>query len=460
MLQERAKPTFAEYLDSSPISRAQWLVILMCGLVAAADGFDIQSIAFAAPAIAGEWGIAPRMMGWVFSSGLAGMMLGAAAQGSIADRIGRRPVILGSVLLFGTMSLITASTWTIEHLMVSRFVAGLGMGAAVPNLVALTGEYSPARSKTRMVVLMNIGLPLGGFLGGMLSAYLLVAFGWRAVFIAGGALPLLLFVVLYGWLPESMEFLSEKAALSQRPDLETRARAVLSRLTPRGGSLSYDQIAWPKARAAKVGLAGVFSEGRTTVTLLLWCAFLASQCLFYSLINWLPTIFTAAGLSAERATTVAAIVNLGSILGGLLLSRLADRIGSTSVLVSTYLAGGLACVGLGLALHSNLAVIASLCALLGFAFGGGQLLLNAFSVNLYPTLVRSSGLGAAGTAGRLGSVLGPAMGGILVGAGVSMPVMLASLLLPSAIASASLGLIGFARPARGYYGEPIYGRGD
>mgnify|MGYP000010906131 CR=1 FL=1 len=196
-----------EVIDAQPLSSFQIRVFVLCALTAMIDGFDTQCIGFVAPVIMKQWGIESGQFGLIFAAGLLGVLVGSIALSPLADRVGRRKVIIASAVAFGTLSVVTAYAQTLNELLILRFLTGLGLGGAVPNIIALTAEYAPRRLKALMVVIMFSGFPLGGFLGGMVSSQLIESFGWESVFIFGGLLPLALAVVLLWKLPESIPFL-------------------------------------------------------------------------------------------------------------------------------------------------------------------------------------------------------------------------------------------------------------
>lgn len=200
----------ATAIDRAPFSNAQRRIVFLCGLIAMLDGFDTQAIAFVAPVIASKWGLPVSAFGAVFGAGLAGLMLGALVFGPAADRYGRRRVTIATTALFGAFTLMTAWSDSLTTLLVLRFLTGLGLGGAMPNIIALTAEYSPARSRATMVSLMFCGFPLGAVLGGFLAARMIPALGWESTFLLGGALPLVLLPVLVAWLPESIRLLAAR----------------------------------------------------------------------------------------------------------------------------------------------------------------------------------------------------------------------------------------------------------
>ena len=292
-----------------------------------------------------------------------------------------------------------------------------------------------------MVAMMNAGFPAGGFLGGMVSAQPIASEGWRSIFILGGVLPLLLVVILVLFLPESALFKADRAARTKAPADAEKAMALIRRLAGRGAELSFEAFDWSRPEEDRVGLSGVLASGRLAGSLLLWAAFFCSLILFYGLVSWLPTILSGAGLSQENAIIVAAILNLGAIAGGIGLAWLADRFGPVGTIASNYVFAAVVCIVFGFSVGQALPVLLVLSAVLGFRFGGGQIILNAFASAYYPTPVRSSGVGAAMVAGRAGSLTGPLLGGALIGAGLGLPLIFSLMAIPALATGAAVGAI-------------------
>lgn len=392
-------------------SASQWQVALLCALVAVCDGFDTQAIAFVAPVISKQWGVAPSEFGPVFSAGLVGLALGAFLLGSAADRLGRKTVILFCVALFGISSILTTRSSSMTELAVWRVVTGLGLGGVLPNLIALTNEVAHARHKNSLVMLMFCGFPVGATIGGLVSAPLIGAAGWSGVFVLGGVIPLCLLPFLVRFLPGSARKSSDTAL------------AAGSAPAP--------------APTAGTGIARLFGEGRTVPTLLLWAAFFSNLLVMYFLVNWLPSLLSLIGSSLSVATLSTAVLNLGGVGGALLLSRVVNGPHALSVLALGYLAGAVALVMIARA-DGNIAVMLSGAALAGAVVVGGQIAMNAVTASFYPSDIRSTGVGWALGVGRIGSIAGPLLGGALMKAGWqgTSPVLFA--IFPMIVAAAAL----------------------
>lgn len=414
-------------IDQARFSNAQKRIVLLCALIAMLDGFDTQVIAFVAPVIASMWGLPVSSFGAVFGAGLAGLMLGALIFGPAADRFGRRRVTIVTTALFGLFTLLTAWSSSLSMLLVLRFVTGLGLGGAMPNIIALTAEFAPARSRATMISLMFCGFPLGAVLGGLLAARMIPALGWESAFWVGGALPLLLLPVLIVWLPESIRFLAARGAP------ETTLRAMLVPIL--GVERAY-QVHFKFETAAANGLTvtKLFGKNRTGRTLLLWVVFFVNLLLLYFLVNWLPSLLRQAGIPLEKAIVSTVLLNLGGIVGALVFARLIDRLGPYRVLLGAYTAAAVATVAIGRITGADFSTLMLMVFVAGFCVIGAQISINALAASIYPTEIRSTGVGWALGIGRAGSIVGPVVGGLLVGTGLSVGSLFTAAAVPALIA--------------------------
>jgi MFS transporter, AAHS family, 4-hydroxybenzoate transporter len=394
------------FIDDRAYGRYQLLVAVMCGLIVFMDGFDAQSMGFVAPALVTDLGIARSAMGPLFSSGLLGMMLGALGFGWLADRVGRKPVLVACTLIFGVGSLVCAVADTYNELLVYRLLTGLGLGGAMPNTIALTAEYTPKRFRATAVMIMFCGVSIGAAAGGFASAALIETFGWRSIFVLGGVLPIVTAAAAAFLLPESIRF------LVLRGGRDARVARYIAKIAPgtdlRGAAFV---VAEPPAKASAV--QELFAERRAPITALLWVIFFMSLLELYFLNNWLPTIMTGSGIALETAAIITALFQLGGTVGALTLGRRIDRNVSFNVLALAY---GAACVAV-LAISaagSSLALLTLTIFAAGFCVIGGQTGSNALAAEFYPTAIRSTGVGWALGIGRIGSILGPFVGGWLL----------------------------------------------
>lgn len=416
--QDKAAPARSinidERIDANPIGPLQRRVVFLCFLLAVIDGFDAQAIAFVAPLLKAQLSIEPAQMGQLFSAALVGLMVGAFALSPLADRIGRKPVIIGACAVMGVFSLLTATAQTTGELFVYRFLTGVGLGGVMPNINTLTAEFAPARRKALMITIMFVGFPAGAVLGGLLSAKIITAFGWPSVFILGGVAPLLLTVALIVFLPESIRFLALKG---RKPALIAACLARIDKQYRRGPDDKFFAL---EEKGAKGSFSGLFAGGRALGTVLIWALFFANLLVMYALFGWLPSVMREAGVSLETAIAATVAFNLGGVVGGLAIAREIDRRGPYGVLAAAYAIAAVAIALIGVLAESfAFALIAIFIA--GCAVVGTQLGMNALVVSFYPTEVRTTGLGWALAVGRIGSIIGPVVVGVVIALEWSLP---------------------------------------
>src|ERR1700733_6144967 len=370
----------AQFIDQQPVGGFQVRLLLACAAVLFLDGFDTQAIGYVAPAVAKEWGLTKAALGPVFSAGLFGLMIGALVFGPLADRIGRKKIIVFSTLAFGIGSLVTAFVQDANTLFAIRFLTGLGLGGAMPNAVAMTSEFSPHRRRATMVMIMFCGFSVGAALGGLLAAALIPQFGWRSVFVVGGVAPLLLAPVLAFSLSESVRFL---ALTGRAPE---RVAELLARINPKAAFAPGTLFVVHEPRLAGLPVLHLFRDGRTLATLLLWVVFFMSLLDLYFLSNWLPTVLNDLGASVSSAAVIGSMLQVGGVVGTFALGSVIDRFSFRA-----------------LALVYFVAV---------FAVGAiGQL---GHSVIFVTMAIFAAGVGWALGIGRVGSIVGPLVGGALL----------------------------------------------
>ncbi|WP_050469587.1 MFS transporter [Herbaspirillum chlorophenolicum] len=385
----------------------QFGLLLLCGLCLIIDGFDVQAMGYVAPAIIGDWGVSKASLGPVFGAGLFGMLLGSLVLTPVGDRYGRRPVLIVSTLFFAVCMLATPLVTSIDQLLALRFITGFGLGSIMPNAMALVGEFSPSSSRVTRMMLVSCGFTVGAAVGGFVSAALIPAYGWHAVFWVGGAVPLLLGIAMLFWLPESIQFL----VLRRRP-VDKIAR-WLNKLAPALAIDASTRIIVKETKAEGMPVAELFREGRAGITLLLWLISFMNLINLYFLSNWLPTLIHDAGYSTGMAVLIGTSLQVGGVVGTLTLGWFINRYGFTKVLGTCFV---IACVAI--ALIGKVAAVPAFLfiavVVAGFCIVGGQPAVNALAGTYYPTTLRSTGIGWALGIGRIGSVVGPVIGGQLI----------------------------------------------
>jgi AAHS family 4-hydroxybenzoate transporter-like MFS transporter len=431
-----------DFINARPLSRFQLVVVALCFLVVAVDGFDTAAIGYIAPALKAQWKVSPAQLGSVFGAGLFGLMAGAFVFGPLADRIGRKAVLVGSTLFFGLASLASATATSVEALTLWRFVTGIGLGGAMPAAITLTSEYCPERIRSRLVTGMFCGFTIGAALGGLAAASIVTGWGWQGVLALGGVLPLALAVALVLFLPESVGYLVLKGGQDRR------IAGILSRIS--GDAAPLDDARFVEsARAPGFPVARLFAEGRLAGTLLLWVTFFMSLLVFYLLTSWLPTLLAASGQSLTSASLFALVLPVGSTVGAIVIGLLMDRFNPHVVLSLSYaLAAGFILL-LGHATATPLLLVAAVFGA-GVGTGGSQVGINALAAIFYPTASRATGVSWANAVGRTGSVVGSMLGGTLLSMGWDLASVFAIAAIPAGLAALAVfakGALDGRRPA-------------
>jgi MFS transporter, AAHS family, 4-hydroxybenzoate transporter len=421
----------AEFIDRQPVGGFQLKLLLTCAAVLFLDGFDTQAIGYVAPALAKEWDLTKGALGPVFSAGLFGLMIGALLFGPLADRVGRKKIIILSTLAFGIGALVTALVQDLNTLLAIRFLTGLGLGGAMPNAIAMTSEFNPRRRRATMVMIMFCGFSVGAALGGLLAAALIPQFGWRSVFVVGGIAPLLLVPILTLRLPESVRFL----ALTGRAN--ERVAQLLGLINPKAAFAPATRFVIHEPELAGIPVLHLFKSGRTLVTLLLWVVFFMSLLDLYFLSNWLPTVLNDLGASVSSAAAIGSMLQVGGVVGTFALGSIIDRF-SFRALALVYFIAVFAVGAIGQLGHSVVFITMAIFAA-GFCIVGGQIAANALAAGFYPTSVRATGVGWALGIGRVGSIVGPLIGGALLAAKLST----ASVFAAAAVAALCAALAAF-----------------
>lgn len=426
--------TVSEIIDQRPLSRFQISTIVLCGLILLLDGFDTQCIGFLAPSISETLAIPLKSFGPVFSAGLIGLMIAAMAMGPAADRWGRKwPVVL-SALTFAIFALLTARAVSLEQLIAFRFLTGLGLGGAMPNVVALTSEYSPKRLQAVFVGILFVGMPLGALVGGLVSSVMIPLWGWRSVFYLGGLLPLAIAIILTKALPESVRFLTASGKNSAA--ISRIMRKIAPEISAAELSLSSPAAA-PAERKEALPVRRLFTEDRAAGTILLWIPFFMNLLMLYFIVNWLPGLLRQSGLAVSAGVIAVSVFSLGGIVGCLTEGRVMNFCGAYATLLAQFAISALL-IGSMAFLTRSFAIMMAVTFVLGVAIQGAQAGLNALAAGFYPTTVRSTGVGWALGVGRVGSIAGPAIGGMLLSIGWTPQRIFLGGMAPALLASLAL----------------------
>jgi MFS transporter, AAHS family, 4-hydroxybenzoate transporter len=393
-----------EAIDNSPVQPLHYGIFILCSLGMIMDGFDVQALGYVAPTIIQDWKIAPPLLGPVFGASNLGLLVGQLSFTMLADKIGRRPVLIWGTVAFSLLTILTARVNNVGELLAMRFIAGTALGSIVPNVTALIGEFSPRRVRIQLLTYIGIGFTAGAALGGLVAAALVPALGWRSVFYVGGVAPLIIAAMMMAWLPESLQLLVLR---NKRRDY---VGMWLKKLDPNLFVTSTTHFFVKEENKKGVPVMHLLQEGRGVATILLWLVFFMNLFTLYSLSNWLPTVVRGAGYPTSTAVLVGTVLQVGGLISPFLMAWLVLRKGFIPVLAGTFLicAGSIALIGqpgLSLPLLVVIVFIAGACV------AGVVPSLNALCATYYPTYLRSTGLGWALGIGRVGSIVGPVMAG-------------------------------------------------
>lgn len=396
-----------DVVDNLKLSRFNINLLFWLFLVMMLDGYDITAAAFAGPHLVKAWGIERAALGPMLGASLFGILIGSLVFGYIGDRYGRKIGTIASCLVFGVFTLAAAWASSLGELSLLRFLAGIGMGGVFPNAVALSAEYAPKRLRATMVILMFTGNTFGAALPGLVSMSLVPTYGFHVLFWLGGIIMLALSLCLCFTLPESVKFL----ALQGKKE---RTLQMLRRLDPNIDVSENDRFVTHEVVGSKFRLGQLFEGRFALATPLLWLVFAVNLMIFYFINSWMPTLAAAVDGTATRGVLALTIFQLGGTCGGLALSRLVDRQGLTPIAIMFCIAVPVvASIGYLATSSPDLMLVAAFIG--GFCVLGLQFGLNATPGMLYPTSCRANGAGFAFGVGRVGAVLGPLVGGVLVG---------------------------------------------
>lgn len=419
----------ASFINEQPLGRFQIRIALLCASILFLDSFDSAALGYVAPALTELWHLPRGALGPVFASGFFGQLLGALVAGPVADRVGRKPVILAACIGFGLGALATTQVHSLAGLLGVRLFTGLGLGAALPNAVALTTEYSPAARRARLLVLVFCGITLGSVAAGLIAAHLPASYGWSGVFWVGGLAPLVFVPVLAAGLAES-PFL-----LAIRRQQDAQIAAVLRRINP---SVPQDaRFTLQEETASASSPRQLFAAGRAVATLLLWFVVFMNNLEIYVFASWLPTLARSSGLAEQASVLTGVAMTAGGLLGTLAMGWLLERFRIESVMSINYAAAGVFIALLAWVAGDRL-LMGLMAVGTGFCIVGGQTGANALIAYRHPTYIRATALAWALGSGRIASILGPLGAGWIISLGWSSRATFLLAVLPAIAASAAI----------------------
>jgi len=420
-------------LDERAITPLQALVAVLSGCVMLVDGYDIQVMALAVPAVAHEWSLTPAHFSYALSAVLLGMSVAAAFLAPLGDRFGRRTMLMGAMTLIGLATALTATAASPLEFVLWRLATGIGLGISIPNCNAWTAEYVPMRTRATVLVAMNAAIGIGAFCAGFIAPAIFAHWGWRGAFVLGGAAPLLIGVLIFAAAPESLKFL-----IVRRPR-DPRIPVILARIAPDldGTGPFESPLAPPRSGWS---LAQLLDSTYRRRTLTLWGLVAANLFVLYVLISWLPTLLNSAGWPLAAALRAAALLQAGGVVGGLVLSLFVSRGRTRAALIVGYTTAAV-CFALFRGASPALGLLA--VALIGMGTSGTQLALNALSTAYYPPAIKATGMGWAGVIGNVAAFAAPIAGGWAIERGFSAVNILAMLSAPAL--ACALGVLAVRR---------------
>lgn len=402
-----------QVIDHAPITKLHIRVLAICFVLNMLDGMDVLIISFAAPIISDTWNVSPQALGMVFSAALLGMAAGAVFISPLSDKQGRKQIIVGSMVGITLGIWLTALSGSVMELTFARFISGLGIGSMLASLTSIVSEFAPKKHRSMAILTLHAAYPIGAILAGFLAAWIMPIWGWQQLFIVAASISLIVIPIVILFLPESLDFL-----VSRQP---THALAKINKVLTEVGASTLEALppVNSEAKQQKTGIASVLTPSIRQATVMLWLAFMFAFASLYFLFSWVVKLAVDSGLPLQDATLAGISLNLGAFFGSILLGWLASRFGLVKVIAIFFPLGAISTAIYG---NADFPLWGVLCALftLMFFVQGAFTGLYAIAASLYPTSIRTTGVGWAIGAGRVGAISGPAIAGMLIGAQVSL----------------------------------------
>ncbi|MGH1402539.1 MAG: MFS transporter [Acinetobacter tandoii] len=433
-------------VDEAKFTPFHWSVLIWCLLIIIFDGYDLVIYGVALPLLMQEWGLSAVQAGLLASTALFGMMFGAMSFGTLSDKLGRKKTIMICVAIFSGFTFLGAFASSPVEFGILRFLAGLGIGGVMPNVVALMTEYAPKRIRSTLVAVMFSGYAIGGMASALLGAWLVADHGWKIMFFIAG-IPFVALPIIWKFLPESLMFLTKKGETAQVAEIVQKISPE-QKLNAETRFVLNDVIAGDEAP-----LRALFQQGRMFSTLMFWVAFFMCLLMVYALGSWLPKLMIQAGYSLGASMLFLFALNIGGMVGAIGGGALADRFHLKPVLSIMFTVGALALILLGF--NSPQAVLYTLIAVAGAATIGSQILLYTFVAQFYPTAVRSTGMGWASGIGRIGAIVGPILTGALLTLQLPHQMNFLVIAIPGIIAALAVFMVNLKVSVEGTQQEQI-----
>ncbi|MBP2602643.1 aromatic acid/H+ symport family MFS transporter [Acinetobacter calcoaceticus] len=428
---DTSKVNINELIDKASFTSFHWKVLIWCLLIIIFDGYDLVIYGVALPLLMQQWSLTAVEAGLLASAALFGMMFGAMIFGTLSDKLGRKKTILICVTLFSGFTFIGAFAKGPTEFAILRFIAGLGIGGVMPNVVALMTEYAPKKIRSTLVAIMFSGYAIGGMTSALLGAWLVKDMGWQIMFLLAG-IPLLLLPLIWKFLPESLAFLVKSNQSEQ-------AKSIVSKIAPQTQVNANTQLVLNESTTTEAPVRALFQQGRTFSTFMFWIAFFMCLLMVYALGSWLPKLMLQAGYSLGASMLFLFALNIGGMVGAIGGGALADRFHLKPVITIMFIVGSAALILLGI--NSPQFILYSLIAIAGAATIGSQILLYTFVAQFYPTALRSTGMGWASGIGRIGAIIGPVLTGALLTFELPHQMNFLAIAIPGVIAALAIFMV-------------------
>ncbi|MDO7540835.1 aromatic acid/H+ symport family MFS transporter [Acinetobacter nosocomialis] len=428
---DTSKVNINELIDKASFTSFHWKVLIWCLLIIIFDGYDLVIYGVALPLLMQQWSLTAVEAGLLASAALFGMMFGAMIFGTLSDKLGRKKTILICVTLFSGFTFIGAFAKGPTEFAILRFIAGLGIGGVMPNVVALMTEYAPKKIRSTLVAIMFSGYAIGGMTSALLGAWLVKDMGWQIMFLLAG-IPLLLLPLIWKFLPESLAFLVKSNQSEQ-------AKSIVSKIAPQTQVNANTELVLNESTTTEAPVRALFQQGRTFSTFMFWIAFFMCLLMVYALGSWLPKLMLQAGYSLGASMLFLFALNIGGMVGAIGGGALADRFHLKPVITIMFIVGSAALILLGI--NSPQFILYSLIAIAGAATIGSQILLYTFVAQFYPTALRSTGMGWASGIGRIGAIIGPVLTGALLTFELPHQMNFLAIAIPGVIAALAIFMV-------------------
>lgn len=419
-----------QIIEKTKLNKFHWTLLFWGALLMLFDGFDLTIYGAVVPTLMDEWGISAVEAGMYGSYALFGMMFGALIFGTLADKLGRKRIIIICVSIFSLFMLLSGLAPSPEMFGVFRFITGLGLGGMMPNVIGLISEYSPEGMRSRMIATIMAGYSVGGVVAAFLSMLLISNFGWESVFFFG-ALPLLFLPFLVKVLPDSVGTLITRNDHKGIQKILVKANATYQ-------PSENETFVLNKPKEASSPVKNLFTEKRGLLTVMIWLTYFMSLLMIYGLNTWLPKFMNEAGFPLGSSLSFLLALNVGATIGAILMGWVADRWGVGRALILFFIIATISITSLGFA--TNMVLLYVMVAIAGAATVGTQNLTHSYTSQFYPITMRSTALGWALAVGRIGGILGPTIGGILLASSLTLQLNFFVFAIPGLIAALAVFL--------------------